>query len=365
MLRVRASLGAALAGVVFVAVVAGPAAPASAQTPPSENPEELIKEGIRLRRAGDNYGALHYFEKAYRLDKSPRSAAQLGLCEFAVARWVDAEAHLSEALRATSDPWIAQYRKQLFDSVAQAKDFLGLLEVVGRPPDAEVEVDGRTVGRLPLPKPLRIVGGREVYVRVTAPGYEPLRRAIKVERRELARIVVELERLPGNPAIDPRAIAPRPGKAPVAAASGGGGGGGGDKPNYELEVPPEPADKAHWQTPAGWISASVAGLALTAGVVGVFTANGNYDKFNDYRKSTVTANGRCNTNAPNNGGNDCSKYLDSADLWKKVAVGGFITAGIAAGTALLLFTSVPDERGYAFSCSPDVGTLGGGCGWRF
>jgi tetratricopeptide (TPR) repeat protein len=341
---------------VFVAVVAGPAAPASAQTPPSENPEELIKEGIRLRRAGDNYGALHYFEKAYRLDKSPRSAAQLGLCEFAVARWVDAEAHLSEALRATSDPWIAQYRKQLFDQVAAAKDYLGLLEVVGRPADAEVEVDGRTVGRLPLPKPLRIVGGREVYVRVTAPGYEPLRRAIKVERRELARIVVELERLPGN-ATEPRAIA-RPGKPPVP-------GGPGDKPNYDIEVPPEADEKAHWQTPAGWIGASVAGLALTTGVVGVFTANSNYQKFNDYRRSTITANGRCNTNAPNDGGNDCSRYLDSAELWKKVAVGSFITAGIAAGTALLLFTSVPDERGYAFSCSPSAGTLGGGCGWRF
>src|SRR4029453_5811354 len=109
---------------------------------------------------------------------------------------------------------------------------------------------------------------------------------------ELARIVVELERVPGGEAAAPRAVSDRSGKPPAVA-----GGGTGDKPNYEIETPPEAPDRTPWQKPVGWIGVSVAGVALTAGVVSVFTANNNYNKFNQYTKSRTTYNGKCNANA--------------------------------------------------------------------
>ena len=63
--------------------------------------EGLIKEGLELRRAGRDSDALAKFESAYNQSKTPRAAAQWGLCLQAVSRWSEADPLLAEALSAT------------------------------------------------------------------------------------------------------------------------------------------------------------------------------------------------------------------------------------------------------------------------
>src|SRR6185436_15085240 len=66
--------------------------------------------GMALRKRGNDEASLPVFQRAYDLSHSARAAAQLGFAEQALGLWPDAERHVSEALRADRDPWIARNR---------------------------------------------------------------------------------------------------------------------------------------------------------------------------------------------------------------------------------------------------------------
>src|SRR3954462_15795246 len=68
--------------------------------------EALISKGNELRRAGTPGPALPYFQKAYELARTPRTAGQLGLAEPAAGYPVDAAEHLAVALQSPNDPSI-------------------------------------------------------------------------------------------------------------------------------------------------------------------------------------------------------------------------------------------------------------------
>jgi hypothetical protein len=61
--------------------------------------EALIAKGNKLRRAGTPGPALPYFQKAYQLARTARTAGQLGLAELAAGYPVDAEEHLPQRCR--------------------------------------------------------------------------------------------------------------------------------------------------------------------------------------------------------------------------------------------------------------------------
>src|SRR5262245_7061850 len=62
--------------------------------------EALIKSGVSLREQGKDEAALREFQRAHELSRAPRALAQIALAEQALGRWIDAEAHLEEALTA-------------------------------------------------------------------------------------------------------------------------------------------------------------------------------------------------------------------------------------------------------------------------
>jgi PEGA domain len=183
--------GCAWATLASVMVLAG----VSAMGPPARAGEadDLVKQGVELRRKGRDAQALDLFKRAHEIDHGPRVAAQLGFAEQALGMWADAETHLTAALQHGDDPWI----KKNLVSIRKAMDFvasrLGTLDVWGEPAGAEVLVGGTRVGVLPLAAPLRVTAG-EVAVTVRAEGYLELVRQLEVgagsiirERFELAR----------------------------------------------------------------------------------------------------------------------------------------------------------------------------------
>jgi len=128
--------------------------------------------------------ALSLFRQAHSLDASARALVQIALAEQALERWVDAEAHLTEALRETDDPWIRPRRPIFERALRAAQAHLGYLVVDGTPLGAKVLIDGEVVGVFPFRRPLRQVeGSRQLEVR--APGFSAVERRITIAPGEL------------------------------------------------------------------------------------------------------------------------------------------------------------------------------------
>lgn len=177
-----AALG--LAGCVLAFV-----APAAAQD--SERAEELISRANEFRRRGQDSSALPLLRQAYRLTRTPRTAAQLGLAESALGYWLEAEQHLAESLAPESHPWIDRHRKALDEVLNNTRAHLGTLIVEGRPSGAEVRVNGKLIGNLPSPPPIRVPEG-EVTVEVRATQYRADAKTVRLGGKATERVSFDL-----------------------------------------------------------------------------------------------------------------------------------------------------------------------------
>lgn len=153
--------------------------------------EALIRQGVESRRKQNDLEALGFFRRAYDLNRSPRAAAQMGLAEIALGRWVAAAGHLEEAMAASSDPWVAKHLATLKESYDRVLQRVGELEILGEPRGATIAIEGVIVGTLPLSKPLRVRSG-ECRFLVNAPGYDPTTRTVDVAPGQLTRETVNL-----------------------------------------------------------------------------------------------------------------------------------------------------------------------------
>jgi hypothetical protein len=324
-------------------------APAAAQA--VEDPEALIRQGTNRRQLGDHQGAYRLFMRAYNARRTPKTAAHLGSCEFEIGLWVEAETHITEALRG-EDPWIQQHYDQLSQIMGNLRQVLGRLEVVGRPAGADVEVAGRNVGRLPLEGPLRVVKG-EIVVRVTGAGYKPFQRTVKVAANELAQVVVELDRDDSAPRTRPLSGTP---SYPVPQTEGI------PAPEPLLDAGPIQPD---WRVPAGWASAGVATLLGVGAGASYLVSYINTKNFNDYRQAPYTMNKQCNQSAPREaGGGPCSGWLSTAQTARTLAIASGVGAGVAAIAAMIFFgtaESPADRQAQA----PRFACAGTSCVWRF
>lgn len=159
----------------------------------AETADSLVKEGVELRRVGNDDAALVKFQRAYKLSPTPKQSAQLGLCEQALGRWADAEKHLAEAIEKRADPWVAKHLDVLRESLETAKSNLGRLEFVGGPAGATVNVNGFDVGVLPLAQVVKVNAG-EVFITVTAPDYERWSTRLALTGGNFQRVVVDMSK---------------------------------------------------------------------------------------------------------------------------------------------------------------------------
>lgn len=160
--------------------------------------EEAVRIGNALRRAGRDEEALEHFRQAWEACHTLRARAQMALAEAALGRWLDADAHFGETLASGGDPWIERNRVQLERVRAQVLEHIGYLELRGGVAGAEVLLDGRLVGTLPLAEPLRLVAGT-VALTVRSPGYLPVTRAALITGGQLRQESIELVAEPAAP----------------------------------------------------------------------------------------------------------------------------------------------------------------------
>jgi hypothetical protein len=346
---------------VLVAVVLAPLVARAAGE--SLEAEALIRQGVELRAKGKDERALPLFEKAYQTSRTPRTAGQLGLVELALGYFVEAERYLGEALASPDHPWVAKNLTMLKQQLDTAKGKIGELAVTGTPAGAEVWINGKPMGTLPLPAPVRLDKGR-AEISLRAPGYIATTDTVTITggKREDRAYALVREPIAAAPMPAPVPTAPLPAPLPAApppAAS----------PTPPAPSPqPAPADEPSALRPWAWVLAggAVAGLAL--GTVEALIARNKRDEFNNHMglvNGLISKD--CGVDALNA---QCKPLKDAHDQAVTLSIVGFAAGGaLAVGSLALFWLSSPKERAAAtaraFTCAPNLATPGVTCALRF
>ncbi len=304
--------------------------------------ELLIRQGVELRKKGKDAEAVERFQQAYDLAHTARAAAQLGLCEQALERWVDADAHLAEAL-ASSDPWIERKRTILEQSLNEVRSRLATVTVTGAPEGAVVRINEQVAGVLPSAIPMRIVAGKAI-ISVTAAGHRRKQIERVVNAGESVAIEVTLES-------DPALV----GQTPQQQSPAG-----------EDATPSTPALPAHTDHSSGrglrigaYAAWGVSVLALGLGIHGHLQRESAASDFASPDNACDKANGVIL------GGTRCEAYADQFDSGGTRMVIGYVSAGVLAGAGLTMWLlarpeAPSDETTTAhFGCVPLL--AGGTC----
>jgi hypothetical protein len=178
---------------------------ARAAQPTTAEVERLIKRGNELRSSGKDQQALPLYQKAYEVAPTPRTAAQLGLCEMALSYWLAADGHLSEALVGRGD-WIDKNRGTIESALSQVRKQIGEVIINGSPAGAVISIAGRQVGTLPM-APLRVAAG-QLKIEASAPGYKDRAETVVVVGDSQERVTFNLMR--EGSAVEPARAAETP-----------------------------------------------------------------------------------------------------------------------------------------------------------
>jgi hypothetical protein len=154
--------------------------------------DALVQQGIELRRVGDDAQALSTFEQARTLaPTSVRVRVHLAATHQALGHWLEAEQQLADLLRETEDEYVLRHRVTLEKAYEFVSARIGSLDVSGGAVGADVLLNGRQLGTLPLPAPLRVPIGSYV-LEVRKDGYYAVSRPVTISGHGFLREAVEL-----------------------------------------------------------------------------------------------------------------------------------------------------------------------------
>jgi hypothetical protein len=270
----------------------------------AENPEadKFVAEGIELRARGKDTEALRAFQKAAEIDPdSVRVQIHLATVYQALGNWLLADEYLSMALARQNHPYVNRHRQTLEDAKRVIDANIGRLEVEGEPAGAEVRLNGRLVGTLPLAAPIRSTVG-SFMLEVRHEGHYTAQRPITITGGGLVRESVQLEPLPADAAF--RGGAGSSNAAPVTITDIDGGG-------------------SPWLT---WTFVGAAGVAGATTVGALIFREEHAGRWNDNARCLEVDRTRAEV---------CGDERDKANTAETVAlVGGALTGAFALGAVL-------------------------------
>ena len=217
----RTLTGFAFAGSVGLGFLLS-AAPATAQSKPAplseaaarSESERAGKEGERLLAQHDAAGAVNELGKAYNLSHNPRFLLPLGLAYAEAERPLDALEALGRYLKDAQAVPDAKRREIGAKFAVMLDQVAALVTLEASRQNAQVKIDGRSVGVTPIDTPLRLLPGKHEIVMMPAatdpssgarvlvevkPGE---RRAVKLEPGARSRFL-EPQSQNGTPSSDP------------------------------------------------------------------------------------------------------------------------------------------------------------------
>jgi hypothetical protein len=350
-------IGAVLRSIVCFAAVPcgglGATVAAALAASPATDADAALRRGVELRRRGDDAQALVEFQRAFALVASSRALAQIGFAEQALGRWRDAEEHLEQALAGASDAWIQKNRATLLKSRAAVGAHLGSLEVLGAPPGAELRVEGRVVGVLPLARPVRVAAGT-VGVEVRAEGYLAASRSTTIAVGELTRETMSLTKIDPPPAPSPRSppalarsLSPPLARSPLGDPRA-------SPPSLHVgQVGIDGSEKegeGGGGRPAAWITAGGAAF-FAGGLVVALVKRSHYAGIVTAHQADATC-AQAGDRFTGVGAPACAAAAtnrDQATILAKVSGG---LAGALALTSALLFMTAPSAPDRRIACAP-------------
>ena len=274
-----------------------------------DDPEVLIREGVSLRRSGDDAKAYGYIKRAYDISHTPRTTAQLGLVEQALGRFLDSQQHLSEALDG-NDAWVDQNRAVLEKSRESVRQHLGKIELHGLPPGAVVGISGQPPILVPKDGVLWVPPGM-VKLALSAPDHT----SVSKEAVASAGMSVELE-------VDFPLAAPAPGAetaTPHAATETNSA-----AATVTTARAAEPDDSKRALRIAGLVTA---GAGVAVGVTGIFVYHSGASK-----RDAIEQDAGAYPRRPYNPSNGNYQTLISTGIGLMIAGG----AAVATGAVLYL-----------------------------
>lgn len=342
-----------------------------------ESVDSIVTRGLELRRAGRDSESLVEFQRALQMEKTARIQAQVALAEQALGLWVPAESHLINALASGNDPWIKKNRAALTKALGVIQEHLGSLEVWGTPPGAEVLVDGKPVGKLPLASPVRVLSGDTVILKTRADGYSEVNRNVRVPVGGIVREHVELVPL-GTPTSAALAVDRAPTKpsvadgtsgtnaivnaaaAPIAIATDGSSASNGDESR---------AETPRNLRPYAWVAAGGAAGGLLLGVVETVVAlNRKRDFENHTAASPTNPTMQVKDCYTANLTPACKPISEAHDKAVTLALVGYaVGAALGVGSMILFLLSAKDDHAPepALACLPDLFNSGIACRLHF
>lgn len=253
----------------------------AAQTDPKATADEHFRKGVaafRERRFGD---AAPEFEEAYRLSPAYAVLYNIGQVNVALGRSVEAVDAFERYLKQGASEIPAERVREVQAEVAKQMDRIGTVVVRTAPEGAEVRMDGRAVGKTPLPRPLHLTVGKHVF-EAFRPGYVSEGREVEVMGRAERVIQLKLEPTPsgaepGDGASEKARSAPPSAPPPAVTVV--------QIPRFDpppaSPSPPPPMPKAaptNWQRVIGYVVIA-GGLATTT--VGGLRAYDGWNRMND------------------------------------------------------------------------------------
>jgi hypothetical protein len=157
----------------IAALVIGPVATAKAETsPPSpeENLTELRERAMRANDAGRWEESMKLIRAAWELRKHYFDICSLGQVQMVTGRWTEAAASYTICRRMLPEVMITHTKLAVERDWQRVRSHVGVITVTANVPGAEVRLDGRTIGKIPLDLPIFVDPGWYA-VDVRAPGY--------------------------------------------------------------------------------------------------------------------------------------------------------------------------------------------------
>ncbi|WP_437752303.1 PEGA domain-containing protein [Sorangium sp. So ce1389] len=295
--------------------------------------KDHVRRGRRARDAG-RWAEAHAAYKAAFEATDPASgtelerteiAGELGLCELALRMYRDAAEHLAWSLEQREALPPAQQRR-FGEGLRKARPFVATLILAVDPPDAEVLVDGKAIGRTARTYKLFFEPGHHM-VRARAPGHgESLHglRAVAAAEHEIS-----IKLLPDaavSRAKDQAPAAPKP-----ASAS----------PPARAQAPGPPADV--WASWPGTLRIAGIGLTAATGSLGVVfmvrasTADGDLEERNRRLDAAGVSQGVCREPPKPAVCSELTRLRRARDLFAGLGTAMVVTSGVVGAATLASF----------------------------
>jgi len=294
-----------------------------------------FEKGVRLGESGSYREAAAEFERAYRLSPHYAVLYNLGQAYMALGQPVEAVEALQRYLTEGASQVPAPRRSEVQAVLKQQRARIGSVAIDANVDGAVLLIDGVTVGRSPLPSPVRVARGEHLVTAVLE-GYRATPRTITVTG-DGTRMAVVLERT----AIGDPGVAPDHTPSPTGAASSVGvalaapapNASAASRPSAAAPAAPAPAgapllappaggepgrqDRSRGRHVAGWIVGAV-GLAVGGVALGHYFWNRS--RFESYEHAMIDDPARASS-------------IRSAS---SVTVGLAVTSGVLVATGIVL-----------------------------